>query len=128
MRRSVRADRGPGKNAPSTCGSADDARRADEQEPVDDVLGAGGLRVAQPQQAGQRVAEHDPLAVAQHRQLGPQHGEPLVEHGLVGRRELRIEHLLAGCAQPLGQPELPMAGRAVVLPAVQDEEATVHDP
>ena len=80
---------------------------------------AARRRVVQPQQAGQRVAEHD-RRVAQRVELALERVQPRRELRRVGVREVRVGDRGVGGAQAPGEPGLPVAG-ARGLVAVQDQ-------
>jgi hypothetical protein len=100
------------------------ARRTYEEHAVDAFARSEAGRVVKPCEHGERVAQDDPLAVSELGELGADELEPALEAGAVGFWELRVEDDLAPTAELLGEPVLPVLGRAAVLGAVQDQKAT----
>ena len=93
-----------------------------EQNSVDLLVGRSTYGVVEPEEAAERVTEHDPFSSTELRELCLQELEPAVESGFVSIRQLRIEHDFPFSAQHLGEWVLPAAGRPPVLDTMNDQE------
>jgi len=79
----------------------------------------------EPQQARQRVTDHDPLLPAERGELVVQRVEPALQLRRVGLGERGVANLVAALDELGREQELPVLGGPVVLDSVQDQKAIV---
>ena len=101
-------------------------RRGHQQDAVGAAPHRQPASDVEPQQNGQRVGDDDPLTGTHLVELGQQEFGPCREVRPIGLGKLWIQDLLTARPQSLDQFELPMSSWPSVLPAVQDEEASVR--